>query len=92
MSEYLPVLIYITGILLQSSVHIKTEKGPQLHLGSPVDYSNDFEVYESVNMEPQEMCNCSQVTHVFFLSKQNAQHKLYLASLNVMFGQQANLF
>ncbi|XP_055507196.1 katanin-interacting protein [Leucoraja erinacea] len=45
---------------VQSSVHIKTEKGPQLHLGSPVDYSNDFEVYESVNMEPQEMCNCSQ--------------------------------
>ncbi|XP_067911776.1 katanin-interacting protein isoform X2 [Heterodontus francisci] len=47
---------------VQSSVHIKTEKGTQLHLGSPVDYSDDFESYESVNMETEEIpCNCSQI-------------------------------
>ncbi|XP_069762164.1 katanin-interacting protein isoform X2 [Narcine bancroftii] len=46
---------------VQSSVHIKTEKGPQLLLGPPVDYADDFEAYESVNMESQEMlCHCSQ--------------------------------
>ncbi|XP_051877498.1 katanin-interacting protein isoform X2 [Pristis pectinata] len=46
---------------VQSSVHIKTEKGQQLHLGPPVEYSNDFEPYESVNVETQEiLCNSSQ--------------------------------
>ncbi|XP_072336861.1 katanin-interacting protein isoform X3 [Scyliorhinus torazame] len=47
---------------VQSSVHIKTEKGAQLHLGPPVDYSDDFEAYESVNMETEDIpCNCSQI-------------------------------
>ncbi|XP_067859220.1 katanin-interacting protein isoform X2 [Heptranchias perlo] len=46
---------------VQSSVHIKTEKGTQLHLGPAVDYSNDFEAYESVNMETEDTsCNCSK--------------------------------
>ncbi|XP_078414458.1 katanin-interacting protein isoform X1 [Cetorhinus maximus] len=47
---------------VQSSVHIKTEKGAQLHLGAPVDYSDDFEAYESVNMETEDVPrNCSQI-------------------------------
>uniref|UniRef100_UPI00398ECB9F protein KATNIP homolog isoform X2 n=1 Tax=Pristiophorus japonicus TaxID=55135 RepID=UPI00398ECB9F len=46
---------------VQSSVHIKTEKGTPLHLGAPTDYSNDFEAYESVDMETEELsCSCSQ--------------------------------
>ncbi|XP_072916930.1 katanin-interacting protein isoform X1 [Hemitrygon akajei] len=56
---------------VQSSVHIKTEKGVQLHFGPLVDYSNDFEPYESINMETQELlCNCSQN-----LSDKSSKHR-----------------
>ncbi|XP_048408317.2 katanin-interacting protein isoform X2 [Stegostoma tigrinum] len=47
---------------VQSSVNIKTEKGTQLHLGPTVDYSDDFEAYESVDMETEDIpCHCSQI-------------------------------
>ncbi|XP_072415509.1 katanin-interacting protein isoform X2 [Chiloscyllium punctatum] len=47
---------------VQSSVNIKTEKGTQLHLGPPVDYSDDFEAYESVDMETEDIpSSCSKI-------------------------------
>ncbi|XP_048465715.1 protein KATNIP homolog [Rhincodon typus] len=47
---------------VQSSVNIKTEKGTQLHLGPPIDYSDDFEADESVDMETEDIPrNCSQI-------------------------------
>uniref|UniRef100_A0A4W3IEB6 KATNIP domain-containing protein n=1 Tax=Callorhinchus milii TaxID=7868 RepID=A0A4W3IEB6_CALMI len=40
---------------IQGSVHIKTQKGTQFHFGPPVDYSDDFELDDSVEMEREEM-------------------------------------
>ncbi|XP_042197206.1 katanin-interacting protein isoform X2 [Callorhinchus milii] len=46
---------------IQGSVHIKTQKGTQFHFGPPVDYSDDFELDDSVEMEREEVsCNCTQ--------------------------------
>ncbi|MBN3311563.1 K0556 protein, partial [Atractosteus spatula] len=36
---------------VQNSVHIKTEKGSRIRIGPGPRYSDDFEAYESVNME-----------------------------------------
>ncbi|KAK1162836.1 hypothetical protein AOXY_G17805 [Acipenser oxyrinchus oxyrinchus] len=35
----------------QNSVHIKTEKGPRIRIGPNSDYSDDFDVCDSVSME-----------------------------------------
>nr|XP_015215697.1 PREDICTED: uncharacterized protein KIAA0556 homolog isoform X2 [Lepisosteus oculatus] len=36
---------------VQNSIHIKTEKGSRIRIGPGPRYSDDFEAYESVNME-----------------------------------------